>query len=58
MLPKRIVDLVHQVTKPSGLDAYLNSVHQRGLAGEPTYDEARKDFVQATKQEAGYLLLR
>ncbi len=56
MLLKRFVDLVRQVTQPAGFDGYLNSVHQRGLAGEPTYEEARKDFLNATKQEAGYPL--
>ncbi len=56
MLLKRFVDLVRQVTQPAGFDGYLNSVHQRGLAGEPTFEEARKDFVNATKQEAGYPL--
>ena len=56
MLLKRFVDLVRQVTQPAGFDGYLNSVHQRGLAGEPTYDEARKDFLYASKQESGYPL--
>ena len=56
MLLKRFVDLVRQVTQPAGFDFYLNSVHKRGLPGEPTYDEARKDFLQSTKQEAGYPL--
>ena len=56
MLLERFVDLVRQVTRPTGFDGYLNSVHQRGLPGEPTYEEARKDFVQSTKQEAGFHL--
>lgn len=56
MLLKRFVDLVRQATQPGGFDGYLNSVHQSGLPGEPTYEEARKDFLNATKQEAGYPL--
>ena len=54
MLLKRFVDLVRQVTQPAGFDFYLNSVHQRGLPGAPTYDEARKDFMYTTKQETGF----
>ncbi len=56
MLLKRFVDLVRQAKQPAGFDGYLNSIHQRGLPGEPTYEEARKDFSNAAKQEAGYTL--
>ena len=54
MLLKRFIDMVRQAKQPAGFDGYLNSIHQRGLPGVPTYDEARKDFTYAAKQESGY----
>ncbi len=56
MLLKRFVDMVRQTKQPAGFDGYLNSVHQRGLPGEPTYEEARRDFLNSAKQEAGFSL--
>ena len=56
MLLKRFVELVRQVKQPNGFDGYLNGIHRRGLPGEPTYEEAKRDFVYATKQESGYPL--
>ena len=54
MLLKKFVEMVRQAKQPTGFDAYLNSIHRRGLPGEPTLDEAKRDFSDAAKQEAGY----
>ncbi len=56
MLLKRFVDMVIQTKRPAGFDGYLNSIHQRGLPGEPTYEEAKKDFLNSAKHKAGFSL--
>ena len=56
MLLKRFVDMVIHTKRPAGFDGYLNSIHQRGLPGEPTYEEAKKDFLNSAKHKAGYSL--
>ena len=53
MLLPRFAEAIRQLRKPTGFNAYLNSIHRHALPGEPTLEEAKRDYRDAVKQESG-----
>ena len=47
----KVIGIIRRANKPSGFQAYMNSVQWGSKHAGPTYDEARKDYQGISPQE-------
>lgn len=52
----RFIESIRHLNHVSGFEGYLMNVHRKGFAGEPTVEEARRDYQSAVRRDAMWLV--